>query len=113
MRTASIASLSDPALSLFHVCDTATGVAGAASCGTALTIVSTTPVVVWSAGGNALEGGASADEAQNPNPNGGSADRIFVSKVRNNVTGSEFDDIVRWIPMPIVVTRMIASGHLP
>jgi type II secretory pathway pseudopilin PulG len=113
MRTATIAALSDPALSLFHVCGTASGVVPGTSCGTAPTLVSTTPIVVWSVGDNGFEGGASADEAQNPNPNGGSADRIFVSRIRNKVSGSEFDDIVWWIPMPVVVTRMIAAGQLP
>jgi hypothetical protein len=113
MRTATIAALGDPSLSLFHVCGTASGVVPGTSCGTALTLVSTTPIVVWSVGGNGFEGGASADEAQNPNPKGGSADRIFVSRIRNKVSGSEFDDIVWWIPMPVVVARMIAAGQLP
>jgi type II secretory pathway pseudopilin PulG len=113
MRTATIAALSDPALSLFHVCGTAAGVVAGTSCGTALTLVSTRPIVVWSVGSNAAEGGASADEAQNPNPKGGSADRIFISRVRNSVSGTEFDDIVWWIPMPVLVTRMIAAGQLP
>jgi hypothetical protein len=113
MRTAAISSLSDTSLSLFHVCGGAAGVVSATNCGTAPTLVSTTPVVVWSVGSNATSGGVSADEAQNPNPNGGSEDRIFVSRVRNEVAGYEFDDIVTWIPMPLIVTRMVAAGQLP
>jgi type II secretory pathway pseudopilin PulG len=113
MRTAAISNLSDTSLSLFHVCGSAAGVVSGTSCGTAPTLVSTTPVVVWSVGGNATSGGVSADEAQNPNPNGGSEDRIFVSRVRNEVAGYEFDDIVAWIPMPLIVTRMVAAGQLP
>ena len=113
MRTAAISNLSDTSLSLFHVCDSAAGIVTGTSCGSAPTLVSTTPVVVWSVGGNAMSGGMSADEAQNPNPNGGSEDRIFVSRVRNEVAGYDFDDIVAWIPMPLIVTRMVAAGQLP
>jgi hypothetical protein len=29
------------------------------------------------------------------------------------VAGYEFDDIVAWIPMPLIVTRMVAAGQLP
>ena len=113
MRTAGIASLSDPALSLFHVCGSSRGVVAGSNCGTATTLVSTTPVVIWSVGANGATGGISPDEAQNPNPNGGSADRIFVSRVRSTVAGNEFDDIVRWIPMPVVVSSLLAAGQLP
>jgi hypothetical protein len=113
LRTATIARLSDPALSLFHVCGSALGVVANVSCGTAPTLVSTTPAVLWSSGSNAAGGGYSSDEAQNPNPNGGSSDRIFVSRVRSTAAGTEFDDIVTWIPMPVLVTRLLAAGHLP
>lgn len=113
MRAAGISSLSDTGLSLFHVCDSGKGVAGGTHCGLAATLVSTAPVVVWSAGSNAASGGASVHEAQNPNPNGGSADRIFVMRPRASAAGNEFDDIVAWIPMPILIGRMLAAGHAP
>lgn len=113
MRTAGIAALGGSSLSLFHVCASGKGVVVGKSCGSAPTIVSTTPVVVWSSGANAPTGGTSVDEAQNPNTNGGSADRIFVMTVRSNAAGREFDDIVTWIPMPILVARMVSSGQLP
>ncbi len=113
MRAAGISSLTDAALSLLHVCGSAKGVSAGVSCGSAPTLVSSTPVVIWSVGANAATGGASLDETQNPNPNGGSADRIFVSRVPSNVPGSEFDDIVAWVPMPILIGRMVAAGQLP
>ena len=113
MRTASIASLGDPALSLLHVCASGFGVSGGANCGSAETVVSTAPVVVWSVGQNASRGGRSAHEAQNPNPNGGSTDRIFVSRPHSTTREHEFDDIVTWIPMPVLVHRMVAAGQLP
>jgi len=112
MRTAGIAALGDPALSLIHVCAGAKG-ALAASCGSAQTVVSTTPAVIWSVGPNAMTGGASADEAQNPNPNGGTRDRIFVMRPRSGTAGSEFDDIVTWVPMTQLIARMVAAGQLP
>jgi type II secretory pathway pseudopilin PulG len=113
MRAAGISNLSDAALSLFHVCGSGKGVSAGVSCGSATTLVSTAPVMIWSAGANAARGGESVDEAQNPNPNGGSPDRIFVSRARSNVAGSEFDDIVAWIPMTILIGRMVAAGQLP
>jgi hypothetical protein len=70
-------------------------------------------VVVWSVGSNGASGGVSRDEAQNPNPNGGSADRIFVARARGNGAGGEFDDQVAWIPMTTLVARMVAAGQLP
>lgn len=113
MRAAGIAALGDSSLSLFHVCSSGRGVVAGKSCGSAPTIVSTTPVVIWSSGRNAATGGTSPDEAQNPNVNGGSADRIFVMTVRSNAPGNEFDDLVVWIPMPVLVARMVTSGQLP
>jgi type II secretory pathway pseudopilin PulG len=113
MRTAGIAALGDPALSLFHVCDSGVGVSPGASCGSAQTLVSTTPVVVWSSGANAATGGASRHESQNPNPQGGSSDRIFVLRPHSTVAENEFDDILKWIPMAVLIHRLTAAGQLP
>jgi prepilin-type N-terminal cleavage/methylation domain-containing protein len=113
MRAAGIAALGDSALSLFHVCSSGVGVNENASCGAGSTLVSTAPVIVWSLGPNGAGGGTSRDEAQNPNANGGSADRIFVSRPRGPGPGGEFDDQVAWIAMPQLVARMVAAGQLP
>lgn len=113
MRTATIASLGDPALSLLHVCNTGVSVVENTSCAAGATLVSTAPAVVWSLGPNAASGGTSRDEAQNPNVNGGSADRIFVSRPRAPGAGGEFDDQVVWIAMPALIARMVAAGQLP
>jgi type II secretory pathway pseudopilin PulG len=113
LRTAGIANLSDPALSLLHVCGGGKGVSPGVSCGSTPTLVSTAPVVIWSVGPNGVTGGTSIDEAQNPNPNGGSADRIFVSRTRSSTAGGEFDDIVTWLPMPIMIGRLVAAGQIP
>ncbi|MGZ8228238.1 MAG: type II secretion system protein [Burkholderiales bacterium] len=113
MRAAGIARLADPALSLFHVCDSGSGVSAGSNCGKATTLVSSAAVVIWSSGPNASSGGESLHEAQNPNVNGGSADRIFVARVRSNADGAEFDDALAWIPMPILLARMVAAGQMP
>ena len=113
MRTAGIAALGDSSLSLLHVCDSGVGISPGASCGDATTLVSTAPVVVWSSGPNAATGGASRHEAQNPNSKGGSSDRIFVSRPRSEVPANEFDDILKWIPMPVLIHRLAAAGQLP
>lgn len=113
MRTGGIVTLGDPALALFHVCASGTGVVAGASCGTAQTLVSTAPVVIWSSGPNAMTGGTGVDEAQNPNRNGGSEDRLFVMRVRSAAPGNEFDDIVAWVPLTRLIGSMVAAGQLP
>jgi prepilin-type N-terminal cleavage/methylation domain-containing protein len=113
VRAAGVVRLSDPSLSLFHVCDSGSGVSPGAGCGKVLTLVSSAPVVIWSSGSNGATGGASVHEAQNPNANGGSADRLFVSRVRSTAPGAEFDDQVAWIPMSILLHRLLAAGQLP
>jgi hypothetical protein len=83
------------------------------TCGKAVTLVSSTPAVIWSSGPNAASGGASIHEAQNPHANGGSADRLFVSRARSNASGAEFDDQVAWLPMSVLLHRLLAAGQLP
>ena len=111
--TRTVGALSLDAEDLLFVCGSGTGVVAGVNCGTAVTLTSRAVAVVWSVGGNALTGGANADEAENPNPNGGSADRIFVSRPRSVVTATAFDDVVSWIPVNIVVNRLLAAGQLP
>jgi prepilin-type N-terminal cleavage/methylation domain-containing protein len=112
MRNAGMSNVSS-ATTLLYVCNSGTGVT-ATNCNTAVTLASSVPVVIWSVGPNAATtGGASVDEAQNPNPVGGSADRIFVSRTKSGGTSGEFDDIVTWIGAPSLFNRMVAAGQLP
>lgn len=110
MASAGIGSLMTTAL--FQICASGSGVNAGVDCGTAQTLASNAAAVIWSVGPNALTGGTSTDEAQNPNPNGGSADRIFVSRERSASTGAEYDDIVRWIPTTLLIARLRAAGVL-
>lgn len=69
--------------------------------------------MIWSVGPNALTGGTSVHEAQNPNPNNaGSADRIFVSRTRSEPSAAEYDDLVHWIPGATVAGRMRVAGMM-
>lgn len=108
LANAGVAAVSSA--SLFRVCGSGTGVNPGVDCGTAPTLAANAAVVVWSVGPNATTGGTSVDEAQNPNPQGGSADRIFVSRTRSSGSGPEYDDLVRWIPGPIVSGRLQVAG---
>jgi prepilin-type N-terminal cleavage/methylation domain-containing protein len=120
VRSGGMAALGIPALgggSFFHVCLSGTGV-GAADCGATappaqVTLATNAVAVIWSAGANAGTGGASVHEAQNPNPNGGSADRVFVSRSASDVAATQFDDVMTWIPITVVVSRLVAGGQLP
>lgn len=112
MRAAGMANISGTAL--LYVCGSGTGVVAGSNCGTATTLTSNAIAVIWSVGPNAATtGGVSTDEAENPNPSGGSLDRIFVSKIRSGGTAGEFDDIVTWLGPATVFNRLIQAGQLP
>ena len=108
MRGLPLASLASTPL--FHVCQSGSG-ATANDCGSAVVLSSNAAVVVWSVGPNAASGGTSVHEAQNPNPNGGNADRVFVSRGPSTADGHEFDDIVAWIPATALIARLISAGQ--
>ena len=95
---------------LFHICQSGNGVS-ASDCGAAVTLASNAVAVVWSIGPNGSTGGRSVHEAQNPNPNGGSADRVFVSRGVSTVAGNEFDDIVVWVPVTTLLNRLVLTGQ--
>lgn len=119
MRSAGMSNIAS-ATTLLYVCNRGTGVVAGTNCGTAVTLTSNAPVVIWSVGPNAVittgptAGGTSVDELQNPNPTAGfSADRIFVSRTKSGGTSGEFDDIVTWIGPPTLFNRLVAAGQLP
>ena len=110
MRSVPLASFGTTPL--YHVCQSGSGTTEN-DCGAAVTLASNAAVVVWSVGPNGATGGTSAHEAQNPNPNGGSADRVFVARGPSNVPGHEFDDLVTWIPATALVSRLVLAGQFP
>lgn len=60
--------------------------------------------------GTTYVGPTSNDEQENTNTDG-----IFVYRIRTDIGASsgEFDDIVTWVPLPILFNRMVAAGKLP
>lgn len=119
MRDATPAQLATA--DLLFVCSSGTGaVATPPACGGgATTLTRNAPAVIWSSGANAGTGGTSVHEAQNPHSNGsaspafGSADRIFVSRTMADTAGGEFDDVVTWLSVGNLVSRMVLGGQLP
>jgi type II secretory pathway pseudopilin PulG len=79
----------------------------------AVMIAEDQPAIVISHGRNGLGGyrstglqvaGALGDELENAD-----ADLTFVSRTQ----GANFDDEATWVPLPILMSRMIAAGRLP
>ena len=100
------------AASLFRICGSGAGIT-TADCGTAPTLASNAAMVVWSTGPNTATGGLNVHESQNPNPNSTVApDNVFVSRVHSGGTDPEFDDIVKWIPGPIVTGKLQIAGAM-
>lgn len=119
MRNAGMSNISTTT-TLLYVCNNSANVTAATApyCNApqTITLAASVPIVIWSIGPNAAtSGGTSTDEAQNPNSVGGSADRVFVSKVKSGgpLDPNEFDDVVTWIGAPTIFNRLIQSGQLP
>lgn len=70
-------------------------------------VASSIPVVIFSRGKNGA--GAGVDEAENTD----TSNSTIISHVSSNVAGSEFDDLVVWIPTGILFNRLVAAGKLP
>jgi hypothetical protein len=51
---------------------------------------------------------AGSDEARNQD-----GDAVFVAREASAAPGNEFDDIVHWVPVHLVVNRLIVAGRLP
>lgn len=96
------------------VCRSSAGLAGAGNrCGGAANTLSTNAAAaVWSQG---LNGGSlanwSADELQNANQ---VVPRVVISRENAppGAQGGEFDDLVTWLPYPLVVDRLLNAGHV-
>lgn len=116
MRGVGPAGLDAP---LIFVCGSGSGVnAATPTCGaTAVLLTDRAPAIIWSLGTNAATGGgAGVDEAQNGFPGalaGGATDRLYVSRGMSNAPGNEFDDVVTWLSVGNLVSRMVLGGQLP
>ena len=84
--------------------------ASATSCGPAANqLTRRAAFVLLSLGANAhVMPPAGSDEARNL-----SGDAVFVHHEASAAAGAEFDDIVHWVPVHLVVNRLILAGRLP
>ena len=77
---------------------------------TAGTFIST-PAVVWSLGKNfQTTGGASADEQSNLPVTAGDGTFVYREPSPAGAAAGEFDDLVIWIPTPVLYGRLISAG---
>ncbi len=118
LRAAGIAALA-PELT---VCRRAAG-ASATACGSGNdTLTVGTPAIVYSLGKD-WAGFSSADQVANVGrtlsggPSGEryrtAADAVFVDRGRSTQSGSEFDDVVEWIPSTVLYKRLLDAGVVP
>jgi prepilin-type N-terminal cleavage/methylation domain-containing protein len=84
--------------------------ASASSCGPATNqLTRRAAFVLLSLGPNANATPApGSDEARNL-----AGDPVFVYREASMANGSEFDDLVQWVPVHLVVNRLIMAGRLP
>lgn len=86
------------------------GPASATGCGPAANqLTRRAAFVLLSAGLNAAEAPRpGSDEARNLDGDG-----VFVSHEMSNVPGKEFDDVLQWGAIHLVINRMVLAGRLP
>ncbi len=86
------------------------GPASAAGCGPAANqLTRRAAFVLLSLGPNAAEPPRpGTDEARNVDGDG-----VFVSHEASTVPGREFDDVIQWVAIHLVINRMILAGRLP
>jgi type II secretory pathway pseudopilin PulG len=112
-RTAGMQAATLPALGAaphyLFICARASA-ASASDCGPAANqLTRRAAFVLLSPGANAIAvAPAGSDEARNLDGNG-----VFVSREFSSVPGDEFDDIVQWVAVHLVVNRLILAGRLP
>jgi type II secretory pathway pseudopilin PulG len=84
--------------------------ASASDCGPAANqLTRRAAFVLVSPGANAIATPSpGGDEARNLDGNG-----VFVSREFSSLPGDEFDDIVQWVAVHLVINRLILAGRLP
>jgi prepilin-type N-terminal cleavage/methylation domain-containing protein len=86
------------------------GAASASSCGPAANhLTRKAAFLLLSPGPNgALPPAAGGDEARNLD-----SDAVFVSREASAAAGREFDDVLQWASIHLVVHRLVSAGRLP
>jgi prepilin-type N-terminal cleavage/methylation domain-containing protein len=107
MRNAGAANIAQE--KLLFVCARG-GSTTASSCGASVpALTDQAPIVIWSVGRNGSAAGISTDEQEN-----GDSDAFFVSHDITDASGpaGEYDDIVGWISLHVLLSKMLSAGQL-
>ena len=107
MRAATLPALGD-APHYVYICGSGAA-ATSSGCGPAANqLTRRAAVVLVSSGPNPGGEPRGADEARNL-----AGTPVFVSREPGAAAGNEFDDLVTWTPIHLVVSRLLAAGQLP
>ena len=107
LQAATLPALGNAAHFLF-ICSSGAQ-ATASGCPAASQLTRRAAFVVFSAGPNAASDPPPAsDEARNLD-----GDIVFVHREASTAPGVEFDDVLLWTPIHLVVNRLLAAGRLP
>ncbi len=104
------------------VCNAAAGSTPTSCATAAATIADGATAIVFSLGKD-WSNFSSPDQQENVGTNLGGgpsgatyrvpADRVFVDRGRSDLSGSEFDDLLVWVPPARLYGRLVQTGHLP
>ena len=108
MQAATLPGLGNAAHFLF-ICSSGTG-ATASGCGPAANqLTRRAAFIVFSVGANGtVDPPPGSDEARNLD-----GDAVFVHHEASMAAGREFDDQLLWVPIHLVVSRLMSAGRLP
>ena len=122
MKAATSTFLADGNKKFIFVCQSApvgvplpaSGVAGASNaCGAGVVgLTDKTPAVIYSLGANAATGGTGTDEVFNVKTTA-TQTYAFVSHLPTAGPTNEFDDIVNWLSLNVLLNSMQTAGKLP
>ena len=108
MQQATLAALGD-ASGFLVICGVGAS-ASASGCGPAANQLTRRAVFALLSLGPSAAGRAAPGTDESRNLDG---DAVFVSHEPSTEPGNEFDDTVTWVPLNVLVGRMIAAGRLP
>lgn len=108
MQSVTLTNLGASGQDYLFICTSGTGTT-ATACGTAPKMTSKAPIILLSLGANAPTPSASGDEPLNVDGN-----VVFVSHEESGAgAATAFDDIVTWISINTILSKMVAAGRLP
>lgn len=76
-------------------------------------IITNAAAVVISSGKDRGQVASNIQDENQDDFDDGTNDFVYTSSTRNDVAGSEYDDLVRWISPNLLYTKMIEAGQLP